>query len=149
MGNNNKGDYGQSNRSPQQKEKQYDSQMDRDNNQAKNAKNDSANPQRSPENGRDSNVPDSASGSNKVNQTDIEIGKRLENQDAENTNTVPDQGQRISNAEDVNDKNMDLARNKAESHIPQNSSRKPENGEDLEEQNSGGKKSGSDTSSNR
>lgn len=59
-----------------------------------------------------------------LNQADIEIGKRLENQDAENTNTVPDSNNRISDPEDVNDKNMENAVNKANSRVPKDSSKK-------------------------
>jgi hypothetical protein len=118
----------------------YGSQINRDNNQARNTKDANANPQRSPENGRESNVPDSASGSDKVNQADIEIGKRLENQDAENTNTVPNPAERISDAEDFNDENIDHAIDKANNRIPQHSSRKAnrdaENNDDDKERES-------------
>lgn len=124
MGNNKKGDYGQKDHNPQQKNQTYESQMNKDGNQAKNAKDANTNNQYSPENGRDSNVPNATSGSNKVNQADIEIGRRLENQDAENTNMVPDSGKRISNAEDLNDENIKNAIDKASSKTSQDSSRK-------------------------
>lgn len=124
MGNNKKGDYGQKDHNPQQKNQTYEYQMNKDGNQAKNAKDANTNNQHSPENGRDSNVPNATSGSNKVNQADIEIGRRLENQDAENTNMVPDSGKRISNAEDLNDENIKNAIDKASSKNSQDSSRK-------------------------
>ncbi len=121
---NSKGDHGQKNHNLQQKKQDHDSRKNMDSNQAKNAKDLNSNSQRSSENGREANVPNSASGSNKVNQADMEIGKRLENQDAENTNTVPDLNNRISDPEDVNDKNMENAINKANSRVPKDSSKK-------------------------
>lgn len=121
---NSKGDYGQKKHNLPQKKQDHDSRKNMDSNQAKSAKDLNSNSQRSSENGREANVPNSESGSNKVNQADIEIGKRLENQDAENTNTVPDSNNRISDPEDVNDKNMENAVNKANSRVPKDSSKK-------------------------
>ena len=97
-------DYSPKDNNPQQQSQKHESQLNRDDNKAKNAKNANANSQHSPENGRDSNVPSSISGSDKVNQVDIEIGKRLEHQDAENTNKVPNPDNRIPNPDESADK---------------------------------------------
>lgn len=79
MENNRNRDYGQNDRNPQQNQTQnYQSQKNRDNIQAHNANNAAANPQRSPQNGRDSNVPDSASGSDAINKLDLEIGHKMD-----------------------------------------------------------------------
>ncbi len=144
MANNKKGDYGQNDRNPQQKNQTYESQMNKDNNQVKNTKDANANTQRSSENGRESNVPDATSGSDKVNQVDIEIGRRLENQDAENTNTVPNPGKRISNPEDVNDENIRDAINTANNRVSKDSSGKSGKDFNNKDRNAGFGRSGDD-----
>lgn len=92
--------YDQKDRNPQQHK--YESQMNRDNNASKNARDANSNSQHSPENGRDSNVPDSTSGSERINELDLEIGRRME-QDAENTNTIPNADNQIPNPDDFDE----------------------------------------------
>lgn len=59
---NSKGDYGQKKHNLQQKKQDHDSRKNMDSNQAKNAKDLNSNSQRSSENGREANVPNSESG---------------------------------------------------------------------------------------